>query len=162
MPLPPPVEGARWIPLPRGHAALVDEEDYERTMYFNWCSFESRGRRYAQSDSVSMHSFILGCKIEEIDHKNGNGLDNRKQNLRHCTKTQNMRNVRKTRSATSSKYKGVSFTKSISKWCAEITADWKRYNLGYYLIEEDAARVYDAKARELFGEFTNLNFPEAP
>lgn len=156
--VPEPVPDACWVPLAGGYFALVDSEDYERTMQFNWCSYKNGNRRYAQSDHVPLHHFILGVK-GEIDHKNGNGLDNRKSNLRPCTKHENMRNVAKAQNPKSSCYKGVSYQQGIAKWKAEITFNGRRSYLGVFVDEEKAARAYDAAAVRLFGEFARLNFP---
>lgn len=156
--LPNSVDDARWIPLAGGRFALVDEEDYDRVSVYNWCSYFNGRVPYAQCDHVTMHHFILKVALE-IDHKNLNGLDNRKENLRICSHSENGMNRPKRRTPTSSKFKGVSFARNVGKWHAEITIRPKRWNLGYFINEEDAARAYDKAALEKFGEFSILNFP---
>lgn len=98
-----------------------------------------------------------------IDHKNGNGLDNRRSNLRFCTNAQNQHNQRKWGSRSgkplSSRYKGVSWHRR-GHWRAKIQAQGKRRYLGQFQSEEAAARAYDRAARELHGEFAVLNFSD--
>ena len=94
-----------------------------------------------------------------IDHINHNGLDNRRENLRICTNAENNRHRRKPKNNTSG-YKGVCWDKSKKKWRARIEKDNKNIHIGYYNILEEAARAYDAKAKELFGKYAQLNFPE--
>ncbi len=94
----------------------------------------------------------------EIDHKNNNGLDNRKCNLRFCTRSQNMANSRGHRRRRSS-FKGVSFHKQFRKWRAIITQNKKNLHLGFFRSQVRAAKAYDDKAKELFGEFARPNFP---
>ena len=101
-----------------------------------------------------MHREIMKpSKVEVIDHINHNKLDNTKENLRCCTKQQNEMNKVK-RSNTSSKFKGVT---KINKWMASITFNNKTINLGYFNTEKEAAKIYNVKAKELFGEFAYLN-----
>jgi len=94
-----------------------------------------------------------------IDHINGNGLDDRRANMRTCTNQQNMRNLRKRRSG-SSIYKGVYYDKRRRTWYARICHNGKNIHLGTFATEIEAARAYDRAARRLFGEFARLNFPD--
>ena len=94
-----------------------------------------------------------------VDHIDGNGLNNRKSNLRICTKAQNVHNSRP-RTNTSSKYKGVFWNKANKKWSATIHKGDKWTYIGGFDDEKEAARAYDRKAAEFFGEFAYLNFPE--
>ncbi|OHB55307.1 MAG: hypothetical protein A2173_08695 [Planctomycetes bacterium RBG_13_44_8b] len=92
-----------------------------------------------------------------IDHKDHNGLNNSRANLRPATKAQNCWNRRK-KPGCSSKYKGVCFNKALGKWAGSIRFEGRRSHLGYFVNEEEAARTYDAAARKYHGEFAALNF----
>lgn len=96
---------------------------------------------------------------KQIDHINGDGKDNRIENLRLTTSQQNNLN-RKALKGTSSKYKGVYWHKLTQKWCSSIKFNRIDRYLGVYVSEEEAARAYDKAARETFGEYARLNFPE--
>jgi hypothetical protein len=107
-----------------------------------------------------MHRMILfAMKGQLVDHRNGDGLDNRRPNLRFCTHAQNMANNGGCRNRKTSPYKGVHFSADRQKWVASIGAGGRIYRLGRYGSAEDAARAYDAAAVKWFGEFARLNFP---
>jgi hypothetical protein len=109
-----------------------------------------------------MHRQILdAAEGKFVDHINHNGLDNRRANLRIVTKEQNNWNKRKYFGNYSSRYKGVSRPKNCGKWRAKIFYKGKGIFMGYFDDEESAAKAYDAKARELFGEYAALNFGKA-
>lgn len=151
------------IELSRGKYAIVDPEYVELLNKFNWSlSYNRAGNEYAITNMngirVKMHRFIMGVTDPSIlvDHKNRNGLDNRKHNLRLCDKLKNAANSKPINKT--SAYKGVSFDNYSKKWVARIKFEGKQLNLGRYDDEEDAARAYDAKAKEVFGEFAYLNF----
>jgi hypothetical protein len=93
------------------------------------------------------------------DHINGNGLDNRKCNLRTCSNTNNQRNS-KLRADNTSGYKGVSWTKNKNKWIVHIKVEKKQIYLGVYTCLIAAAKAYDRAAKEHFGEYANTNFKE--
>lgn len=141
-----------------GRTALVDDEDYERLMKLGvWLFNKKTGQVYCQ---VSLHRAVLnyGPGEPHIDHKDRNPLNCQKENLRPATKSQNGMNRGKFKAReTSSRYKGVCWHKVSEKWIAYITLDQKRHFLGSYDTEEDAARAYNIKALELFGEFGALN-----
>jgi len=157
-----PPQGSKVIPLTRGKYALVDEEDYERVNKYNWCASKESNSWYAyttiNNKHRSLHKFLLKSNKGRIDHINHDGLDNRKINLRDCTPSENAQNGRSHRDSVS-KYKGVSWFKRDNKWKAQISINGKNKHLGYFLSEEEAARAYDAKAKELHKEFAYLNFP---
>lgn len=153
----------REIALPRGMVALVDDEDFALVSRRTWSPSRNDGNGgtfYAVSGAsprVLMHVLILGSEPgTQIDHINGNGLDNRRSNLRRCSRAQNAANRAKQRGTFTSRFKGVS--RLASGWRAYITAGRFIY-LGTFATEEDAARAYDAAAVEHFGEFARLNFP---
>ena len=98
-------------------------------------------------------------KDEYVDHINHCATDNRRSNLRLVTNSQNMMNMRK-RPGTTSRYKGVSWHKGHQKWYARIMIEMHMITLGYFNDEKDAAKAYDAAAKQMFLSFCALNFPE--
>ena len=165
----------RKIPLTQGQYAIVDPEDYEELSKDKWHISRSVRGVYAvrkfwikeggrlKQKSVSMHRLIIGAREGEIvDHINHKSYDNRKLNLRIATMRQNCWNARKQRRNCSSKYKGVSWSKKRNQWRARITFKGRVIPLGRFDTEEEAAKAYDGKAREFFGEFAWLNFPAGP
>jgi len=159
---------AKIIPLTRGKYAIVDEEDYERVMQHIWYVSGRLENSYASTNIndkiISMHRFIMNVTDPKItvDHIFHNTLDNRKSQLRVCTQRQNTMNQRPQKGC-SSKYKGVSWWERDKKWkaCIRVNEDSRKtQHLGYFTDEEEAARAYDTKARELHGEFAYLNFPD--
>lgn len=150
---------------------LVDEQDawlLEKYKWYLWSTKRHTGIYVVASESTKnpkeihyqrLHQLIMNCKGKIVDHINGNPLDNRRINLRVTSASGNNKNARKRRNAVS-KYKGVHFCKRGQKCKAQIQNNGVKYSLGSYVNEIDAARAYDAKAKELFGEFAKLNFPE--
>ena len=145
------------IPLSRGMVALIDDADVPLVQGYKWHAIRSRPKNswYAKSwisgKVVSMHKLLLpGHK--EIDHKNGNGLDNQRHNIRPATHAQNSQN--RIKSYGSSRFKGVHWNEKRRRWIAQINRNkW----LGTFKTEEDAARAYNTAATNLFGEFARLN-----
>jgi len=159
-------ESVKLIPLTQGKFAIVDAEDYDRLVKYKWHTNQDGNNFYAytflskgnKKKRVFMHRLIMNApKGLFIDHIDGNGLNNRKCNLRLCTPAQNVQNSRP-RSNTSSKYKGVFWNKTNKKWIATIHKGDNRIYLGGFDDEIEAALAYDRKAAELFGEFAYLNF----
>jgi len=151
------------IPLTQGCHAIVDSENISLLNTHRWCTSVIGNLRYAKrkvkGKVVLMHREIMNAPAGmQIDHINGNGLDNRKANLRVCTVSQNQQNSTK-RAHCSSKFKGVALSKNQKKWMARICINGKKIYIGRYKSEFEAAEAYDNKAIELFGEFANLNFP---
>jgi len=158
-------DGAKLIPLTQGKFAIVDARDYEQLSKYRWYAARSRRTYYAIRSvkrsrvQIRMHRQILSAPPHLlVDHINNNGLDNRRSYLRLCTRAQNALNQRPRR-GTSSRYKGVHFHKRLKKFQASITLNQKRYHLGYFKSEIEAAIAYDIKAIDFFGEFAYLNFP---
>lgn len=154
------------IPLNKGFYTIIDKEDYEKVSTITWRveSTKKHDLFYVVGDIngrvVKMHRIIMGIvdNLElEVDHIDHDGLNNTKNNLRLCTRKGNVWNRRA--SMTSSKYKGVSWHKRDLKWSAYITYNSVRISLGYHKTEEEGAKAYDEKAKELFGDFACLNFP---
>lgn len=154
------------IPLTQGHVALVDVDDYGSVITRSWSVRDNGDRLYAQhaartaahrKTTRQMHRVLTGWAL--VDHVNGNGLDNRRENLRPATPSQNNANTR-VRPGTASGFKGVTWHASSGKWLARAHLDGRVYRLGFFVDSVEAARAYDAKARELFGQFARLNFPE--
>lgn len=148
----------REIPLTKGMVALVDEEDYEALSPFRWQAAEQApGRFYAKTGRrTMMHKIILpGCSL--VDHKDGNSLNNTRENLRPADKSKNGMN-RGVSTNNKSGFKGVSFRPRVQKWRAVIHRDGKQVHIGHFSTAEEAARAYDNAAMELHGEFAFLNF----
>lgn len=154
----------REIPLSQGKFALVDAEDYERLVAFSWYF---KGGRYAyrgcwvpgmnQTKQIPMHHDILQPGPGQyVDHINGNGLDNRKVNLRIVSHQQNMFNMRGHKDSTS-RFKGVSWCSSRQKWAVHICKDGKTMAVGRFNTEEEAAAAYNLAAEKLFGGHAHLN-----
>jgi hypothetical protein len=154
------------IELTRGYWTMVDEDNYEELTQWSWCVKISTHRNiYARRaykinghyKDVHMHQQIMKTN-QMVDHVNGNGLDNRKQNLRLASQQQNSANMRKHHNKKSSQYKGV-FRSRSGGWYAQVYCKGIRYNSSCVKTEVAAARDYDKKAKEWFGEFACLNFP---
>jgi hypothetical protein len=156
----------REIPLSRGLVALVDDVDYERVLAVGkWYANPSGVTYYARKNfwragrcfSIRMHTLITGWSY--VDHRNGNGLDNRRSNLRQASDRQNAQN-RGRRSDNTSGFKGVSWDDQQQAWSASICVDSVQRRLGRFSSREEAALAYDAAAIQHFGEFARLNFPK--
>lgn len=157
--------------------AFVDDEDFEWLSRYNWRpsiikkSIYACRRRLANESGPAgrlMHRELLSHygllkSNMQVDHIDGNGLNNQKLNIRNCTQSQNNHNCkkRKPQRPTTSKYKGVSWNKERNKWRAYFEIKGKTFWIGRYVNEEDAARAYDRKALEMAGEFARTNFPRS-
>jgi hypothetical protein len=145
------------IQLTQGFYTTIDTDDFERVSEHSWCYYKGYAEARMGGRKIYLSRFIMDTPDDfDCDHINHDRLDNRKGNLRNCTTSQNMWNMKKHVSG-SSKYKGVSWDAVKGKWRAEIEKNPARRNLGRYVIEADAALAYNRAAIELFGEFALLN-----
>ena len=156
------------IELTQGKITIVDDDDYDKLVKYSWQAYWSKkGKRFyarrtfrvnGERKVSFMHRFILGLTDRKIscDHKDNDGLNNQRSNLRAATIQQNSFN-RKKGSNCSSKYKGVVWLKERNKWRAYIIINGKPKYLGVFHDEVEAARTYDMAAVENFGEFASLN-----
>lgn len=148
------------IKLTQGKVALVDCEDFDWLNQWKWHAHKTPKTFYAcRTDwsvkkMIRMHALICG---DGADHKNLNGLDNRRSNLRKATRSQQGGN-RPANKNNKSGFKGVSWSKRGNRWYAYITKDRRVRFLGAFHSKIDAARAYDDAAKEAFGEFAFLNF----
>lgn len=151
------------IPLTKGFEAIVDDDDYDELIKNSWCigndGYACRGIRLKDKTSrlVRMHRQILDLKLhdgKQVDHINKNKLDNRKENLRICTPSQNQHN-RPINKNNKSGYKGVTFHKGSGKWHAQIMVNRKNRYLGSFSLPEEAYECYCKEAQILHKEFAS-------
>ena len=151
------------IELTQGKVAIIDEADVELVGQYKWHAVKRDRTWYAATSaerrrgrSIYMHRLIAG-ESKHVDHRNHDGLNNTRKNLRVCTNQQNRHNTQKTRGE--AKYKGVSRDKRQPgrPWAAYIWNDNRKISLGSYPTQEEAARAYNAAAIQYHGEFANLN-----
>lgn len=158
------------IPLSQGKVALVDDEDFEWAIQFRWAAVLKKRKSgdlwYARRSStlnghttttylhreIALRAGLIWSRL--YDHHDGNGLNNRRGNIRPCTPAQNMANSKK-RLNTISRFKGVYLESG--RWRAMIEISQKKVSLGYYDDQESAALAYNAAALERFGQFARLN-----
>lgn len=165
--MPRPPREPLTIPLTNGGCTIVSVEDFEALSQFKWharkyktrnksYSYAIRAMGYGKSQKiVRMHRAILDAgKTDLVDHINGDTLDNRRENLRIATKVQNAANQAGRRSK--SGFKGV--VQTPYGWKAVVCCNYKHHRMGPFTTAEQAARAYDAKAKELFGDFARPNF----
>lgn len=154
------------IPLTQGKFALVDDRDFLELSKFKWFAWEQRGVFYALRNSrekltrkrtiVRMHRAVFPCLLnQKIDHKDGDGLNNQRSNLRISMKCGNNQNARK-RIDNTVGLKGVYFHKQCHKFGAQIQCEGKRIHLGLFLTPEEAHAAYCAAAEKLHGEFARF------
>jgi len=156
------------IKLTQGQVALVDDSDYEWLSGYSWFVHNTGKYKYAQGwdgttrnrKRVVMHRIIIDAQPgEQVDHINHDGLDNRRENLRKCTASQNQGNSRIGKNNVSG-YKGVSLFSSAETWRCTIRCKGTNKYLGTFDTPEEAAYAYDMEAARLFGEFAYLNFKD--
>jgi hypothetical protein len=141
--------------LKSGYDVIVDDSDYEILSDYKWnLSGGLYAVRFEKGKQILMHRQIMDApKGMVVDHINGNKLDNRRKNLRVCTNQQNICNMK---SKNNSGFKGVYFDRCSKKYTARVN----KKHLGTFKSAEEAARVYDKHAYEIYGEFAYLNFPD--
>ena len=162
------------IPLTQGKVALVDDEDFERVNQFKWCVHLSgvgcsyyalrTTKKNRTMNTIRMHNLLMNPPVGLfVDHKNGDGLDNRRENLRICSVSQNAMN-QKRQIRRFGEYKGVREmiktykNKTYSYIVAYIRVNGKQIFLGNFSNKVEAANAYDDAARIHFGEFARTNF----
>jgi len=161
------------IKLTRGKVSLVDDSDFETLNQYKWFAAPDR-KKFTPSfcairgggsgngvPTTYMHRVIMGLQHGDseimVDHINHNPLDNRRKNLRICTRSQNLRNGRSHQDSVS-RFKGVSWHAKAKKWQVSIYINGKSKFLGLFILEKEAARAYDEEAVIIFEEFANPNF----
>lgn len=149
------------IELSRGLKAIVDDDDFEALSKFKWCAYVGKWQPYAvrRKDGrvVRMHREIMNPpKGMYVDHINGNGLDNRRKNLRVCTNQENSFNAKSFK-----KTKGFYFRKDClaKPYQVHIMVDYKKIHIGYFATEQEAGIAYNQAAKKYFGDFARLNDP---
>lgn len=164
----------RRVPLTKGLFALVDDGDFELASAFRWQALR-HGRvthairtqkQLGVKRTIYMHRWLLGARRGvEVDHRNGDGLDNRRGNLRLCTHAQNAVNWKRSSATKSSRFHGVCWNGRRARWRVVICAGRrpkgpaKQIYIGVFRAEEDAARAYDRAALKRHGQFAVTNFP---
>ena len=152
------------IPLSQGKFALVDDIDFERVNRFKWCATKTKqGYWYpkrkvrlenGRTTSCMLHRFILNApKGLDVDHENNDGLDNRRQNIRICTRSQN--NANRHKHSNQSGYRGV--YKHFNKWRIERKVGNKVLSRQSFATPEEAAHAKYEQLQSDFGEFANMN-----
>jgi hypothetical protein len=150
------------IKLTRGFVAIIDEDDAERVNLHKWNLCKgSRGNTYyantmINGKNVRLHRFIMGItdpKIE-VDHRDTNGMNNSKINLRVCSRLQNAKNL-PIRKDNKSGYKGVCMLKG--RWRARIGVNCRKVELGFFKTKELAALAYNEASLKYHGEFSSPN-----
>lgn len=154
------------IPLTNGRVAQISDEDYDRVIKFKWRAQKGKTTWYAvthaprnrgRAKTIYLHKFILGISEgQEGDHRDRNGLNNQRENLRICTRSQNCFNRSKNSNATHSRYKGV--TRAKGKFKTQININGRQVYVGLFQTEEEAARAYDRIAKALHPDFALVNF----
>lgn len=152
------------VPLTREFYAIIDREDWDLVSRYKWqyCPADNN-RAYATTQvkvrgfghCFSMHRLIMGFPEFQVDHRNRNGLDNRRKNLREATRVLNIANSAIRRDNTSGA-KGVHWSKSHNTWCARIQVNGKRITVGEFTNKVAAMQCRKKAAEKLYGEFHRI------
>lgn len=155
----------KYIKLTQGVSTVVDDDVFDWASLIKWTAHRTGHTYYAfcqrQNRSIYLHRLILRArKGQEVDHIDGDGLNNRLTNLRLTTHAGNARSFQTPREGKTSRYRGVRFHSRDGRWTAQIKTMGRNLFLGYHDSERAAARAYDKKAKGLWGKVACLNFPE--
>jgi|SRR3989304_348735 len=156
------------IKLTQGKYALVSDRDYTYLNQWKWCACKYTNTWYAQrtvgpkggQHKILMHRVILGLQAgnkRQGDHRDGNGLNNQRRNLRVATPRQNQHNQPR-RCNNTCGYKCIYLRKDRQKWHTRITVNGKKVHVGYFDSPIEAAKAYDKAARKHHGKFARVNF----
>jgi hypothetical protein len=158
-----------YIELTKGQYSLIDSWNIDEVQEWNWCAMDTKSSRtiYAgrhikipktrKSICIKLHCLVLPPdKGLMIDHINGNGLDNRRSNLRMCTHAQNKQNVAMT-SFNTTGFKGIAWNKNLQRWHAKIQVNGVNHSLKYHYTKEAAHAAYCEAAKRLHGEFARFS-----
>ena len=156
------------IKLTLGKFALVNTASLPLVLQYRWRAANHKHTYYAEttvrkldgSGFTTLRLHQLLCQTEEVDHIDGNPLNNSRKNLRVCTNAENNRNKAMSPKKNTSGYKGVRWNASAGSWQARIRTAGKEMHIGVFASALHAAKAYDTKAMELHGKFAKLNFPE--
>lgn len=149
------------IPTSQGFSALVDDEDFVFLARFKWYANVQKapGKVYAATDvgrrRIYMHQLLIP-RARMVDHRNRNGLDNQKHNLRECSKAENAVNA-KLNSNSSSGVKGASWHKAAGKWMAHAGFNGRQVYLGLHATKEEAGNAYTEFMKSKFGDFVETS-----
>lgn len=150
------------IETSKGQRILVDDDDYEELAKFSWHvashGYAARSVYGPKRSTVLMHRQIMGLQLgdrTQVDHIDGNTLNNCRSNMRLCTQKENNRNIR-LKSHSQSRRKGVYYDAARGNWQAYICVDRRKIHLGRFTSPELASTAYAEAARKYFGEFANL------
>lgn len=147
------------IKLTQGKVVLVDDIDFDWLNQWKWYYDHGYARRDFGGRNNKIHIYMHRLIItgKEIDHINGNGLDNRRSNLRVATHADNLKNMTKHKDTVSG-LKGAYFAKDKNRWFSRIMVNGKNFFLGYFSTKEESAKAYDAASKELHGDFGRRNY----